>query len=89
MTTPTSPAAEAMMATGTVPFKEGNIPYHHVHTQPPRIQDLKPDLPDNLSLIVDRCLHKDPANRYQSAREILAEVRSSLSDIVEPDRANG
>jgi len=77
------------MATGTVPFKEGNIPYHHVHTQPPRIQDLKPDLPDNLSLIVDRCLHKDPANRYQSAREILAEVRSSLSDIVEPDRANG
>lgn len=66
------------MATGTVPFKEGNIPYHHVHTAPPRIQDLRPDLPDTLSAIVERCLEKDPANRYQSAREILAEVRSSL-----------
>jgi tetratricopeptide (TPR) repeat protein len=77
------------MATGTVPFKEGNIPYHHVHTQPPSMQDLKPDLPDNLSRIVDRCLQKDPANRYQSAREILAEVRSSLSDVVETDRTNG
>lgn len=66
------------MATGTVPFKEGNIPYHHVHTAPPRIQDLKPDVPEALARIVERCLEKDPANRYQSAREILTEVRSSL-----------
>ena len=77
------------MATGTVPFKEGNIPYHHVHTQPPKIQELKPDLPNTLSSIVDRCLQKDPADRYQSAREILAEVRSSLSDVVGTDRTNG
>lgn len=68
------------MATGTVPFKEGNIPYHHVHTAPPRMQDLKPDVPDVLSQIVERCLEKDPANRYQSAREILTEVRASLQN---------
>ena len=24
------------MATGTLPFTEGNLPYHHVHTPPPR-----------------------------------------------------
>ena len=23
------------MATGTLPFTEGNLPYHHVHTPPP------------------------------------------------------
>ncbi len=68
------------MATGTVPFKEGNIPYHHVHTAPPKIRELRPDLPSTLSLIVERCLEKDPANRYQSAREILSEVRESLSN---------
>jgi len=69
------------MATGTVPFKEGNIPYHHVHTAPPRMQDLRPDLPPALSTIVERCLEKDPGNRYQSAREILAEVRASLANV--------
>jgi tetratricopeptide (TPR) repeat protein len=68
------------MATGTVPFKEGNIPYHHVHTAPPHIQDLRPDLPSALSTIVERCLEKDPGNRYQSAREILTEVRDSLAN---------
>jgi tetratricopeptide (TPR) repeat protein len=67
------------MATGTVPFKEGNIPYHHVHTDPPSIRELRPELPETLSRIVDRCLQKDPAERYQSAREILVEVRSSLT----------
>ncbi len=75
------------MATGTVPFKEGNIPYHHVHTAPPTVHDLRPDLPETLSHIVDRCLQKDPANRYQSAREILAEVRSSLMTAVGLDRS--
>ena len=76
------------MATGTVPFKEGNIPYHHVHTAPPKIQDLRPDLPPALSHIVERCLQKDPANRYQSARDILAEVRASLASSVGMDRSD-
>lgn len=66
------------MATGHVPFKEGNIPYHHVHTEPPRIRDIRPDLPGAISDIVERCLQKDPANRFQNASEILTEVRQSL-----------
>ena len=74
------------MATGTVPFKEGNIPYHHVHTPPPSILDLRPELPVSLAGIVDRCLQKDPANRFQSAREILAEVRNSLATTADADR---
>ena len=65
------------MATGTVPFKEGNIPYHHVHTPPPRPQEFEPDLPDLLAGVIERCLRKDPEERYQSAREILAELRSA------------
>jgi len=67
------------MATGTVPFREGNIPYHHVHTVPPHVRDLRPELSETLARVVDRCLQKDPADRYQSAREILTEVRRALA----------
>jgi tetratricopeptide (TPR) repeat protein len=66
------------MATGTVPFKEGNIPYHHVHTPPPDVRELRPELPTGLAAVVNRCLQKDPDNRYQSAREILADVKASF-----------
>ena len=69
------------MATGTVPFKEGNIPYHHVHTAPPDIRDIRPEVPDSLAGIVNRCLQKAPGDRYESAREILAEVRASLGQV--------
>jgi len=63
------------LATGSVPFKEGNIPYHHVHTAPPDIRELKPELPEMLARIVARCLQKDPAQRYQTTNELLAELR--------------
>jgi tetratricopeptide (TPR) repeat protein len=72
------------LATGTVPFKDGNIPYHHVHTPPPNIRELREDLPATLADIVDRCLEKDPANRFQSAKEILNAVRASLAGSVTP-----
>jgi tetratricopeptide (TPR) repeat protein len=67
------------MATGTLPFTEGNLPYHHVHTPPPHPQELEPGLPDLLAGIIERCLRKDPEERYQSAREILAELKSATS----------
>jgi eukaryotic-like serine/threonine-protein kinase len=67
------------MATGTLPFTEGNLPYHHVHTPPPHPHELEPELPALLAGIIERCLRKDPEERYQSAREILAELRSATS----------
>ena len=76
------------MATGTVPFKEGNIPYHHVHTAPPKIRELRPDLDSPLFEIVERCLQKDPGNRYQSASEILDEVRQSLAGAATDDKVD-
>jgi len=67
------------MATGTVPFKEGNIPYHHVHTPAPDVRAMRPDLPLVIVQMIQRCLAKDPADRYQSAREILDEIRGSIA----------
>jgi len=66
------------LATGRLPFTEGNIPYHHVHTPPPDARELKADVPPLLAEIISRCLRKDPGERYQSVREILAEVRVAM-----------
>ena len=63
------------MATGTLPFTEGNLPYHHVHTPAPDPRERVPDLPEGLVAVILRCLRKDPDERYASAREILAELR--------------
>ena len=67
------------LATGRLPFTEGNIPYHHVHTAPPDAREVKPDVPALVAEIVARCLKKDPDARYQSVREILAEVRAAMA----------
>jgi tetratricopeptide (TPR) repeat protein len=66
------------LATGRLPFTEGNIPYHHVHTPAPDPREVNPDVPVLLAGIIERCLRKEPADRYQSARDILAEVRSAV-----------
>src|SRR5690606_20420699 len=66
------------LATGRLPFVEGNIPYHHVHTPPPDAREVNPEVPPLLAGIVARCLRKEPAERYQSAREILAQVRDAV-----------
>lgn len=66
------------LATGRLPFTEGNIPYHHVHTPPPDPREIHPEVPTLLAEIIARCLRKDPGERYQSARDILAEVRAAV-----------
>ena len=54
------------LLTGEVPFRVGNIVYHHMH--------VKPSPPEGVSLmmqeIVMKCLEKDPNNRYSSALEL-------------------
>jgi tetratricopeptide (TPR) repeat protein len=62
------------LATGQLPFRKGNVPYHHVHTPPPDPRQVKPDLPPVLGALILRCLEKDPAARFQSARALLDEI---------------
>jgi serine/threonine protein kinase len=66
------------LATATLPFREGNLPYHHVHTPPPDPREFEPELPDFIADIIAKCLQKDPADRYQSAKEILGQLRAAL-----------
>jgi serine/threonine-protein kinase len=66
------------LATGTLPFREGNLPYHHVHTPPPDAREFNAELPPLIAGIIKRCLEKDPGDRYQSTREIVSEIKAAL-----------
>lgn len=62
------------LATGELPFRRGNVPYHHVHTPAPDPRTVKPELPQPLALMILRCLEKSPDARYESAKAILDEL---------------
>jgi len=80
------------MLTGKLPFKgdyEAAILYDIVHTDPQSIKIVRPDLPEKLSEIVNRCLEKDRSKRYQTVSEIIEDLKSlqSMSRITEDSRS--
>src|SRR6266403_4825246 len=65
------------MLTGVLPFTGDTtfqLMYQRVHQLPKRPEMVIPDLPPYLSRICLKCLEKEPANRYQNAGEILADL---------------
>ncbi|MCR4412566.1 MAG: serine/threonine protein kinase, partial [Thermoguttaceae bacterium] len=71
------------MATGK-PVFEGTSPQDvlaQIFEQEPRPpRELRPGLPRDLETIILKCLHKDPARRYTSARELAEDLRAFLED---------
>jgi serine/threonine protein kinase/tetratricopeptide (TPR) repeat protein/TolB-like protein len=67
------------MVTGDAPFageSSMQVMYQHVKQKPKDPRLVNPDLPDYLGKIVLKCLEKDPALRYQSAREVLQDLEA-------------
>ena len=62
-------------ATGQVPFSKGDLSYHHLHTEPPRARDINPNVSEELSEIIFKCMAKEPKDRYASAEALVAAVR--------------
>jgi eukaryotic-like serine/threonine-protein kinase len=46
-----------------------------IRGSPPPITDLRPDASNHLQRIVRRCLAKDPKDRYQTAKDLVTELR--------------
>jgi tRNA A-37 threonylcarbamoyl transferase component Bud32 len=62
---------------GEPPFTEGEVLYHHVHTEPRPLREIRPDVPASLEAIVLRCLQKEPAGRFQKAADVLSALRTN------------
>ena len=66
------------LATGQLPFREGNVPYHHVHTPPPDPRALAPHVSEGLARAILHCLQKELEQRPQSAAEVAGALRQAL-----------
>src|SRR6058998_1404392 len=72
------------MLTGQVPFT-GDTPLEiamkHLSEVPKPPSELRPEVPHDLDLVVVRALAKDPADRYQSAEEMSADLKRILDGL--------
>ncbi len=65
--------------TGTVPFKEGDVLYHHVHTQPQPPGTHNPDLSEPLSNFIMKCIAKESDKRFPDVGTALLELKGLLT----------
>lgn len=69
------------MLTGRVPYDGDNpvaVAMQHLHATPVPIQNLSPDVPPAVIHVCMKAMEKNPAMRYQSARDMAADLRSAL-----------
>jgi tetratricopeptide (TPR) repeat protein len=70
------------MLAGQLPFRgdyEDAIARAIIHDSPRPIQDARADVPPAVAHIVERCLEKNPAARYQTLDELMTAVRAALA----------
>ena len=71
------------MATGTQPFKGATtgVVFNEILTKVPvSLVRIKPELPDDVVRVVEKALEKDAKLRYQSAKELLTDLRRLKRD---------
>src|SRR6266852_3675519 len=65
------------MVAGEVPFageSTWQVMYQRVKETPKDVQLVNPSVPESIAKIVMHCLEKEPGERYQTAKEILADI---------------
>lgn len=73
------------MATGRPPFQEPlptALVNEIVHKPPPPPGRFRADLSSRMEELILKCLEKDPENRYQSAKELLVDLRRTGSPAI-------
>lgn len=72
------------MATGRRPFVGDSIPEiasSILRDEPQRVTERRPDLPLALDRILERCLQKNPNDRFQSANDVYAELTALQKEV--------
>lgn len=81
------------LATGQRPFAGSNfaeVVNNIVHAQPPAIARLNYNVPPELERITLKCLQKHPDRRYQSARELMVDLKNLRRELdAGPDHVPG
>ncbi|MDR1384893.1 MAG: protein kinase [Planctomycetaceae bacterium] len=72
------------MLTGRPPFPEGTVLQkllQHQGDTPPEIRDFQPDVPIQVSQIIQKMMAKDPKMRYQTASELVEDLSEVAKNI--------
>jgi len=57
------------LVTGDVPFRQGDVTYHHRHTPAPDPRSAAPDLPEDFAAVIAKLMAKRPEDRFASTGE--------------------
>ena len=80
------------MITGRLPFKgeyEASIIYSIVNDTPEPLAEYRATVPDSLQNIVSKSLEKDPSMRYQSASDMVPDLRQIIKAGTAGDESRG
>jgi Tol biopolymer transport system component len=72
------------LVTGRLPFKGRSGPElidHILHNEPASISRFVEEVPDEMVRIIRKLLAKDPEDRYQSAREVVVDLRRLKAEL--------
>lgn len=78
------------LLTGNTLFLSDNVKqvlHHVIHTKPPRLRDSRPDLPVELSRIIEKALSKNPVDRYQNGKQFAADLTSVFNSLVHAEQS--
>lgn len=71
------------MLTGKLPFEADNavsVAIMQMQAKPKPLREINPDIPEGLEQITLRAMEKNPANRYATAEEMLADIKKLEND---------
>ena len=69
------------VVTGETPFQGSTaamIMLKHLNDQIPNPQDIREDIPDNVALVIQKMMAKDPADRHRDCKELLGDLELVL-----------
>ncbi len=74
---------------GTLPFDGSpqSVLVAHVTKQAPSLRAVAPQVPAALAAVVDRCLAKSPADRYETAESLASALEQAMVEAVEASRS--
>lgn len=73
------------LASGKLPFYGERMDLLRMHATeaPPVVRDINKNVPTELQVIIEQAMQKDPADRYQTAAEMSAALRSIAPEVLE------